>query len=107
MSHLEDRSLLLTCSPRPWLCDITRTGISPCSLRLFRKTCRACAHGHERRIHSVFQPMPMRRPQVKRGLTAEEFVALAPKPGEASIHAAAPFYAEEAFGNHEHGPQTT
>jgi len=51
--------------------------------------------------------MPMRRPQVKRGLTAEEFVELAPKPGEASIHAAAPFYAEEASGNHEHGPQTT
>jgi hypothetical protein len=57
----------------------------------------SCVYFHERRNHCVFQPMPMRRPRLDRGLPAEEFVELTPMPGEASVRAAAPFLAEDAF----------
>ena len=66
----------------------------------------SCAYGHERRNHCAFQPMTMRRARFNRGLPAEEFVELTPKPGAASLGATAPSVAEDAFGEPSDGDST-
>jgi hypothetical protein len=52
-------------------------------------------YGNERRNRCAFQPMPMRCARLNQGFHAEEFVELTPDPAEASVHSAAPSYAEE------------